>query len=116
MPMPRIETKQRNRKSFRTWRFLKSRNFSVVVMMLLLMARDPASAADTTPPVPAKLDLLSSFFESEVAAGKISGAIVVIQQHGRPVYVNTFGVRNVRTGRPMTMDTIVALRSMTKPI
>lgn len=75
-----------------------------------------ACGAGANVPSAEKLQLLSDFFDNEVATGKISGAVVLIQQHGRPVYLKTFGMRDVRTNRPMTTDTIFALRSMTKPI
>jgi CubicO group peptidase (beta-lactamase class C family) len=67
-------------------------------------------------PAPDKLDRITEFFDSEVAAGKLPGAVVLIQQHGRVVYEKCFGVRDVATGVPMTPDTIFALHSMTKPI
>ena len=35
---------------------------------------------------PDKLAKVSEFFKNEVATGKIPGAIVLIQQHGKPVY------------------------------
>jgi CubicO group peptidase (beta-lactamase class C family) len=73
----------------------------------------PGSAA--TAPSPARLQRLSEFFENEVATGKLPGAIVLIQQHGQPVYFKCFGVRDVATKQPMTPDTIFALHSMTKP-
>ena len=73
---------------------------------------DPGAAA----PAPARLERLSGFFEDEVATGKLAGAIVLIQQHGRPIYFKCFGVRDVATKQPMTPDTIFALHSMTKPI
>jgi len=53
---------------------------------------------------------------NEVATGKIPGAVVLIQQHGHPVYFENFGVRDVATGAPMTADTIFRLYSMSKPI
>jgi len=67
-------------------------------------------------PSPDKLDRITQFFDQEVASGRLPGAVVLIQQHGRPVYQKCFGVRDVRTGVPMTPDTIFALHSMTKPI
>ncbi|HEY4834299.1 MAG TPA: serine hydrolase domain-containing protein [Bradyrhizobium sp.] len=73
---------------------------------------DPGAAA----PAPARLERLSGFFEDEVATGKLAGAIVLIQRHGRPIYFKCFGVRDVATKQPMTPDTIFALHSMTKPI
>jgi CubicO group peptidase (beta-lactamase class C family) len=51
-----------------------------------------------------------------VTTGKLPGAVILIQQHGRPVYLKCLGVRDVTTRLPMTPDTIFALHSMTKPI
>jgi CubicO group peptidase (beta-lactamase class C family) len=78
------------------------------------------TAADQTANVPSpspnKLQRITEFFNSEVATGKLPGAVVLIQQHGRPVYLKSFGVQDVETKIPMTPDTIFALHSMTKPI
>ena len=62
------------------------------------------------------LERLSAFFDNEVMSGRIPGAVVLIQQHGSPVYLRSFGVQDVATKAPMTPDTIFALHSMTKPI
>ena len=59
---------------------------------------------------------IAGFFENEIATGKLPGAVVLIQQHGAPVYFKSFGVRDVTTGLPMTPDTLFAIHSMTKPI
>jgi CubicO group peptidase (beta-lactamase class C family) len=74
------------------------------------------NAVEVPAPAPEKLQALTDFFQNEVATGRLPGAVVLIQQHGRPVYLKTFGVRDVRTNLPMTPDTMFALRSMTKPI
>lgn len=71
---------------------------------------------DTPRPNPEKLKLLTEYFDNEVATGRLPGAVILIQQHGRPVYLKCFGVRDVETKKPMTPDTIFALHSMTKPI
>jgi len=59
---------------------------------------------------------VSDFIRNEVASGKIPGAILLIQQHGRPVYDKNFGVRDVATELSMSADTIFRLYSMSKPI
>jgi CubicO group peptidase (beta-lactamase class C family) len=64
----------------------------------------------------AKLARIGEFFRNEVATGKIPGAVLLIRQHGKPVYSETFGVRDVATKLPITPDTIFRLYSMTKPI
>jgi CubicO group peptidase (beta-lactamase class C family) len=65
---------------------------------------------------PQKLEKIGEFFKNEVATGKIPGAIVLIEQHGKPVYHEFFGVRDPATKEPMTDDTIFRLFSMSKPI
>ncbi len=82
----------------------------------------PASAEGTfdLPPGahfnPQKLERIGEFFRNEIEGGKIPGAIVLIQQHGKPVYFEKFGVRDVASGLPMTDDTIFTVYSMSKPI
>ena len=59
---------------------------------------------------------VSDYIRNEVATGTIPGAILLLQQHGRPVYYQEFGVRDVATKMPMSADTIFRLYSMSKPI
>jgi CubicO group peptidase (beta-lactamase class C family) len=80
-----------------------------------------SAAAETPIVAPAtfsqeKLGRIGDYFRDEIAAGKIPGAIVLIQQHGRPVYSQYFGVRDVIARLPMTADVIFRLYSMSKPI
>ena len=63
-----------------------------------------------------KLQRVGDYLRDKIAQGKIPGAILLIQQHGKPVYHEFFGVRDVATQLPMTDDTIFRLFSMTKPI
>src|SRR4030081_831762 len=65
---------------------------------------------------PQKLERIGEFFRNEIANGKIPGAIVLIQQHGKPVYFEKFGLRDVPTKQPMTDDTIFTASSMSKPV
>src|SRR5919205_463106 len=52
---------------------------------------------------------VGDYIRNEIATGKIPGAILLIQQHGKPVYFESFGVRDVATQLPMTPDTIFRL-------
>src|SRR3981189_2233586 len=65
---------------------------------------------------PDKLAKITEFFNNEVATGKIAGANVLIQQHGKPVYHETFGVQDVVSRTPITDNTIFRLSSLTKVI
>src|SRR6266852_1657043 len=58
------------------------------------------------------LDKVGDYIKNEIASGKIPGAIVLIQQHGKPVYFEKFGVRDIESRHPMTDDTIFRLYSM----
>ena len=74
-----------------------------------------AGIADAPGPIPAKLQLITEFFDNEVAAGRLPGAVVFIQQHGRPVYLMLWRTRC----RDQVADDArydFAIRSMTKPI
>jgi CubicO group peptidase (beta-lactamase class C family) len=63
-----------------------------------------------------KLARVGDYIRNEISTGKIPGAILLIQQHGRPVCFETFGVRSVESRHPMTADTIFRIYSMSKPI
>src|ERR1700686_434838 len=89
---------------------------------LLPLAASPARAEGTFE-IPAgahfnkdKLAKLGEFFRNEVSTGKIPGAMLLIQQHGKPVYHKSFGVQDVVSKAPITDQTIFRLYSMTKPI
>src|SRR6266478_6248727 len=65
---------------------------------------------------PQKLGRVGDFLREQVASGKIPGAILLIQQHGKPVYHEFIGVQDVVSRQPMTDQTIFRLFSMTKAI
>jgi CubicO group peptidase (beta-lactamase class C family) len=65
---------------------------------------------------PEGLAKVSDYIRSEIAAGTFPGAILLLQQHGKPVYYENFGVRDVATEISMSADTIFRLYSMSKPV
>jgi CubicO group peptidase (beta-lactamase class C family) len=96
---------------------------SLACAALLTIATLPSAGAEGTFDIPAgahfnlqKLARVGDYLRDQVAQGKIPGAILLIQQHGKPVYHEFFGVRDVATKLPMTDDTIFRLFSLTKPI
>ena len=89
----------------------------------LLPLAAPSAHAEGTYEIPAgahfnpdKLAKVGEFFRNEVATGKIPGAMVLIQQHGKPVYHESYGVQDVVSKAPITDQTIFRLFSMTKAI
>jgi CubicO group peptidase (beta-lactamase class C family) len=96
---------------------------SLMCGALLTMAAIASVSAEGTFDIPSgahfnpqKLEKIGEYFRDQIANGKIPGAILLIQQHGKPVYHEFFGVRDVVSKAPMTDDTIFRLYSMTKPI
>ncbi|GLH82011.1 serine hydrolase [Bradyrhizobium sp. SSBR45G] len=51
-----------------------------------------------------------------MAAGNIPGAVVLVQQHGSPVLLQSFGFRDPASRAAMTEDAIFRIYSMSKPI
>jgi CubicO group peptidase (beta-lactamase class C family) len=95
---------------------------ALALLILAIIAGQPsAGCAESPSPVAAsfsraRLQRVGDYIRNEIATGKIPGAIMLIQQHGQPVYFENFGVRDLATRLPMTADTIFRLYSMSKPI
>ncbi|MBR1222838.1 beta-lactamase family protein [Bradyrhizobium sp. U87765 SZCCT0131] len=99
---------------------MRRRVISFVVTVVVALLAGPvlaeAPSGSTAGFSAAGLGKIDSYFDNEVSSGKIPGAIVLIQRHGKPVYLKSFGVRDVTTRLPMSPDTIFRIFSMSKPI
>jgi len=100
---------------------MRRRVISFVLLALVMVLAQPVRAeapANTTAAgfSAGGLTKIDDYFAHEIAEGKIPGAVVLIQRHGKPVYLRSFGVRDVATKLPMTPDTIFRIFSMSKPI
>jgi CubicO group peptidase (beta-lactamase class C family) len=88
---------------------------------ILSSASALADGAPFGPPPGAKLSVeklssIDGFINGAVEAGRIPGAVVLVQQHGQPVYFKCFGKRDTDTGAPMTADAIFPIHSVTKTL
>lgn len=99
------------------------RRWLVAAALALVLLGDLLHAAQAEPKATeaptfsrAALDRIGDYVRNEVATGKIPGAVLLIQQHGKPVYLETFGVRDPGASQPMTRDTIFQIYSMSKAI
>jgi CubicO group peptidase (beta-lactamase class C family) len=102
---------------------LTRRAFVAVLALLpgaIALAPESAEAKSLAPAVRSfsaeGLARVGDYFRNEVATGKLPGAVVLIQQRGKPVFSDLVGVRDVATKMPMTEDTIFRLYSMSKPV
>ncbi len=106
------------------WRIDGAARCCVAAGLALLLAAIAAgwpNASRAESPAPASfsregLARVGNYIRNEIAAGKIPGAILLIQQHNRPVYFECFGFRDVENRIPMSADTIFRLYSMSKPV
>jgi CubicO group peptidase (beta-lactamase class C family) len=111
-------------KRWRTDGFLRGRGLAAALALLLIAfgAARPGTGRAESPALvsanfsPAGLQRVGDYLRNEVAEGRIPGAVLLIQQHGHPVYFENFGVRDIATRLPMTADTIFRLYSMSKPV
>jgi CubicO group peptidase (beta-lactamase class C family) len=92
---------------------------ALLIVLLVPLAR--AEPAAFGPPLGAKLSVeklgtIAAFINGEIAAQRIPGAIVLVQQHGKPVYLEWFGLRDPDKRTPMTEDAIFPIHSVTKTI
>src|SRR4249920_699876 len=51
-----------------------------------------------------------------VEAGEVPGVVAMAASDAGPIYEGAFGVRDLGTGRTMTLDTVLRIFSMTKAI
>jgi len=95
-----------------------------LLVLLTSLSLAPVAHAQTAafgPPPGEKLSVeklgnIADFINGEIAAQRIPGAIVLVQQHGKPVYLKWFGLRDPDKGTPMTEDAIFPIHSVTKTI
>jgi CubicO group peptidase (beta-lactamase class C family) len=108
----------------RLWRtdgFSLRRAIVALALLGALAAISPVADAESQPGAGSSfsrdgLKRVGDYVRNEVAAGRIPGAVVLIQQHGKPVFFENFGVRDAATKTPMTADTVFRLYSMSKPV
>ena len=95
-----------------------------LIALLTSLSLVPVAQAETAafgPSPDAKLSVeklasIADFINGEIAAQRIPGAIVLVQQHGKPVYLKWFGLRDPDKGTPMTEDAIFPIHSVTKTV
>jgi CubicO group peptidase (beta-lactamase class C family) len=81
----------------------------ISLALLLLAAASPVVAEE----VP---DAVRKLLEQEVAAKHIAGGVYLVSQKGKVVLKGAVGMQDTEAGKPMAMDTIFRIASMTKPI
>lgn len=65
---------------------------------------------------PERLERIDRFFEHEIAANRVPGAVIAIARDGKLVYYKAFGYLDASAKSPMPLDAMFSLASMTKPM
>jgi CubicO group peptidase (beta-lactamase class C family) len=63
-----------------------------------------------------RLDRIRAVMQSYVDQGKLPGAVTMIARRGQVVHAKCFGMRDFEARKPMQLDTLFPVFSMTKPI
>ncbi len=63
-----------------------------------------------------RLARVGEVLATDIAAGKMPGAVLAIARRGRLAVLETYGSRNPAAGTPMTADVVFNIASMTKPV
>ncbi|RUL88083.1 serine hydrolase domain-containing protein [Tautonia sociabilis] len=101
-----------------------TRQCALIALLATISLTAPTSAADGLPSGDAKqlgfdpdrLSAIESALRSRVDEGKIAGGSALIARRGKVAYQVAVGMADREAGRPMAIDTIVRIASMTKPI
>jgi CubicO group peptidase (beta-lactamase class C family) len=65
---------------------------------------------------PAGLEKLSAAMHKLVDDGQLAGVLTAVARHGKLVHWETYGKRDLASGKPVEDDTIFRIYSMTKPV
>src|SRR5215831_3304031 len=63
-----------------------------------------------------RLQRIGDTIQQSIDAGRISGAVSLVARHGKIVYFKAFGMADREAKKPMRVDNIFRICSMTKPI
>jgi CubicO group peptidase (beta-lactamase class C family) len=63
-----------------------------------------------------RLGRIDRHFDRYVDDGRLAGYLVSVARHGKVVHLSTSGQRDLESGRPVEVDTLWRMYSMTKPI
>jgi len=98
-------------------------NASRLPSLILPIQRHAMTITEIPPASPAALGLsadrlnrIGTALSGEIERRRLPGAVALVARRGRLAYLESFGVRDPKTGAAMTDDTIFRIYSMTKPL
>jgi CubicO group peptidase (beta-lactamase class C family) len=76
----------------------------------------PQAAAEQVGMSKQKLDRIRPALQREVDEGKLAGTIVMVARKGKLVYADAVGLQDKAESKPMALDSVFRIYSMTKPL
>lgn len=76
----------------------------------------PKAEAPAAEPAKDRFQDIRSYLQGLVAEKKVAGAVALISQDGKQLYLDAVGMQDAEAGKPMSPDTLFRICSMTKPI
>lgn len=81
-----------------------------------LRAEDPIASPESVGFSAEGLKTFQRTMRALVDDGKLAGVATIVARHGKVVHLDAYGVQDLATKKPVAMDTIFRIASMTKPI
>src|SRR5437899_11914317 len=72
--------------------------------------------ATSVPPSKQKLDRIHDALKQHVADGKLPGTVVLVARKGKLIFADSTGFQDKEEGKPMALDALFRIYSMTKPL
>ena len=101
-------------RDLRTWLYL---------LVLLIVLTQPILSQELPTAMPEevglsseRLERISRVMQEHVDRGDVPGVVTLVARRGKIVHLKAFGMMDVENSRPMRIDTIFRIVSMTKPI
>jgi CubicO group peptidase (beta-lactamase class C family) len=104
---------------------MKTKMYSIIFALIFLFMAGMTCADDLPLPITEpeaagfsaeRLKRLDKTFHGFVDEGELSGIVTCVAREGRIVHQSVYGKRDMENNKPMEMDTIFSLASMTKPV
>lgn len=97
-------------------RYLAWPLLSVLIVVPVAAQTLPAAKPEAVGLSGERLERIHTMVESHIAAGEISGAVMLVARKGKIAYVDVQGTMDLETQQAMTRDTVFRMASMTKPV
>jgi CubicO group peptidase (beta-lactamase class C family) len=102
-------------------RMIRSVAFVAFVLAAQVASADvglplPQAAAEQAGMSKQKLDRIREVLQREVDQGKLPGTVVMIARKGKLVYADAVGFQDKAESKPMALDSVFRIYSMTKPL